>query len=70
MGIKKIVRGPYVSDGPLPPALPIPLLALWVFASGRMPAGRAAIVPHVACYKLAPAGRVALGSFGSFGSLF
>jgi hypothetical protein len=52
---KKIVRERYVSAGPLPSALPIPLLALWSFASGHAGACRAAIVPALACRMLAPA---------------
>jgi hypothetical protein len=64
---KKIVRSPYVSAGPLPPALPIPLLALWVLPAG-MPADRpAAIVPG----RVPHAGAsMAMHAVGSFGSLF
>jgi hypothetical protein len=48
---KKIVHDPYVSDGPLPQALRVPLLALWVLLAA-MPADRpAATVPHVACWR-------------------
>jgi hypothetical protein len=50
---KKIVHDPYVSAGPLPSALPIPLLALWVLPAA-MPADRPAAIgqrSHAACTR-------------------
>jgi hypothetical protein len=51
---KKIVHDPYVFDGPLPPALRVPLLALWVLLAAHAgPAGGQ--WPARACCMLAPA---------------
>jgi hypothetical protein len=71
---KKIVRSPYVSAGPLPPALPIPLLALWVLPAG-MPADRPAAivpgrVPHAGASMAMHAGGHALGHLGHLGHGF
>ena len=47
---KKIVRKPYVSAGPVPPALRVPLQALWVLPAASRRTGQRplATVPHVA----------------------
>jgi hypothetical protein len=64
-GNKKIVRDPYVFAGPMPSALPIPLLALWLFlcAAGHWVIW--VIWVTVLNRKLELAWPPAIGSFGS-----